>query len=153
MTNPYGWNLPLTDDMLDTSPYAPLDSPEQNIAERLVMLAHLSYDSKVWGSRLPRYWGAFAEHVESSTNNPDVASWWGALERSMPLADIRNTMLVHEKNLLCHPTKLPGTPVQDGDVLMVLRTYTSDLKDRTRVWAKVRRDARKALEELGEDDL
>lgn len=150
MTNPFGWHLPLTDSMLEEeSPYAPLDDPAGNIAERLVMLAHLSFDSKVWGSqtgRGGRYWAALGEHIEGSTNNPDVASWWGSLMSNLPGVPLRQTMLLHEKNLLCRPTRLPTTQVDDGEVLMVLRTYTLDLRDRTRVWAKTRREHRSAMQ-------
>lgn len=154
MPNQFGWNLPLTDSMLEEeSPYAPLGDPASNVAERLVMLAHLSFNSKVWGyhtGRGVRYWTAFGEHVEGSTNNADVASWWGALMTNLPGVPLRATTLLHEKNLLCHPLTLPGTQVEDGDVLAVLRTHTLDLRDRTRVWAKIRREARSAAKEAME---
>ena len=39
--NPYGWPTPLTDEMLTDSLLPPLPTPEESIAERLVMLAHL----------------------------------------------------------------------------------------------------------------
>ena len=142
--NNFGWNLPLTDLMLnEESPYAPLDDPAENIAERLVMLAHLSFDPSVWGGhtgRNGRYWSAFGEHLEAATNNATLAAWWSALMRDLPGTPIRLTRLLHEKNLLCRPTRLPATTVPDEAVLMVLRVHTLDLRDRARVWAKVRRE-------------
>lgn len=146
MTNIFGWHLPLTDLMLDEeSPYAPLDDPAENIAERLVMLAHLSFDASVWGGhtgRTGRYWTALGEHIEASTNNASLAGWWSSLMRDLPGVPLRLTTLLHEKNLLCRPTRLPTTQVGDDQVLMVLRVHTLDLRDRVRVWAKVRRETR-----------
>lgn len=148
--NPHGWTLPLTDSMLtEESPYAPLDDPAESIAERLVMLAHLSFNSDVWGShtgRAKRYWPAFGEHVEASTNNPDVAAWWCTLMSELPGVPLNSPMLLHEKNLLIHPTRLPVTQVEDAEVLMVLRNYALDLRDRARVWVKVRQEIRSAAQ-------
>lgn len=153
MSNPYGWHLPVTDAMVqDESPYRPLDDPAENAAERLVMLAHLSFDSSVWSTRLDRYWAAFGEHVEASTNQPSVSAWWGALMRDLPGTMLRSPLLLHEKNLLCRPAVLPGTAVADEAVLMVLRVNTLELRDRTRLWAKVRRETR-VVDTAAADDL
>lgn len=159
--NPFGWTLPVTDLMLyDESPYVPLVDPAQNIAERLVMLAHLCFSNKVWGvhtGRMGRYWDALGEHIEGCANsNPDLASWWGHLMRDLPGEALKHKPLLHEKNLLCRPMSLPGTQVADQDVLMALRTYNYDLRDRARMWAQMRREmrskARAAIEAEGEVD-
>lgn len=151
MSNDFGWPLPLTDKMLeDESPYAAFPDPAQNIAERLVMLAHLSYNSGIWSSRLDRYWPGFRERAEAATNTPDVASWWQGFMDQIGGQPLKSTMLLHEKNLLCHPTTLPGTQVDDQDVLLVLRQYSLDLTDRCRIWVKTRREL-KASERV--DDL
>lgn len=143
MTNQFGWPLPLTDKLLeDESPYASFQDPAQNIAERLVMLGHLSFNAAVWSSRLDRYWIGFRERAEAATNNPDVASWWGSFSDQIVAAPLKSTMLLHEKNLLCHPTTLPGTQVDDQDVLLVLRQYSLDLTDRCRIWVKTRKNLR-----------
>ena len=148
MTNPFGWPLPLTDKMLDDeSPYASFQDPAQNIAERLIMLGHLGFNAS---SRADRYWPGFRERAEAATNNPDVAAWWGAFMDEIVGQPLRSPMLMHEKNLLCHPTTLPGTQVEDQDVLLVLRQYSLDLTDRCRVWAKMRRDM-KASERIEND--
>jgi hypothetical protein len=141
--NQFGWRLPLTDRMLSSeSPYAPLDVAEQSIAERLMMLAHLTFDTRVWGSRLDRYWDAFAERVEDAATQPDLASWWTALMRELSKKGLTSTGLLHEKNLLCHPRALPGTPIRDTLVLGVFRSHTIDLRDRTRMWVYTRRQLR-----------
>lgn len=145
--NPFGWHLPRTDLMLSNeSPYAPLDIAEHSIAERLTMLAHLTFDKRVWGSRLDRYWDAFAERIEDAANSPDVASWWTHLMRELSKRGLTSSLLLHEKNLLCHPRLLPGTQVNDQAVLAVFRTHTYDLRDRTRMWVHTRRELRAAAE-------
>ena len=155
MTNPFGWPLPMTDKMLeDESPYASFEDPAQNIAERLIMLGHLSFNASVWSSskgRIERYWPGFRERVEAATNNPDVASWWGTFIDQIAGEPLKSPMLLHEKNLLCHPTTLPGTQVDDQDVLLVLRQYSLDLTDRCRIWVKTRRDMRQAVVEDAEE--
>ena len=139
----------------DESPYASFQDPAQNIAERLVMLGHLAYNASIWSSRLGRYWPGFSERVEASTNNPDVASWWGAFMDQIVGLPLKSTMLLHEKNLLCHPTTLPGTQVEDQDVLLILRQYPLDLTDRCRIWAKMRRDmkAQDRIENAAEEGV
>lgn len=146
--NPYGWHLPITDAMLEESPYLPLDDPAQNIAERLVMLAHRSFNTKVWATspdRIKAYWDGFGARIQGCANKADLVSWWFDLGEQMSLAPFRDALILHEKNLLLHPTKLPTTQVDDQDVLELLRGhYALDIRDRTRLWAKVRRDAREA---------
>lgn len=155
MPNKFGWPLPLTDQMMEEeSPYAPPGDPAENVARRLVMLTHLSFNSTVWGGhtgRLERYWPALAERVEGAAYSPDVASWWVGLIRDISGVPLRHTMLLHEKNLLTIPTKLSGTPVPDDDVLAILREYAPHLIDLTRVWAKARREA-KVVQEHKEDE-
>lgn len=144
-TNAYGWPTPLTDEMLTDSLLPPLPTPEESIAERLVMLAHLCFDSSVWGGntgRISGYWTALGNRVESSTNEITVATWWEVLMKDLPGLPLKDIDLLHEKNLLIRPAQLPGTPVEDDEVLTVLRTHTLELRDRTRRWAKERRDLR-----------
>lgn len=143
-TNIFGWDLPETDRMLnEESPYLPLEDPAQNIAERLTFIAHLSFNSKTWGGesgRLDRYWDAFRERLESSANQISVAEWWSAFVTDMDCEQPHRKIIVHEKNLLAHPTQLPGTPVVDMDVLNVFRRQSHDLRDRTQMWARNRRE-------------
>lgn len=144
-TNPYGWPTPVTDDMLSEALLAPLPTPAESIAERLVMLAHLSFDTSMWGptsGRLAGYWVAFGNRIEVATSEITVATWWETLMRELPGVPIRDSDTLHEKNLLIRPEQLPGTPVPDEDVLTILRTHPLELRDRTRRWAKERRELR-----------
>lgn len=151
LTNPFDWDLPLTDAMLyDESPYEALPDPAQNIAERLTFLVHLGFDVDVWGGntgRLDRYWDAFRERIESATNQEDVAAWWGMVVADMPCRRMRNLGLIHEKNLLTRPASLYPQPVADADVLAVWRVHSHDLRDRCQVWARARRDLRNAIQD------
>lgn len=152
-TNPFGWHLPETDALLATSPYAPLPDPAENIAERLVMLGHLAFNVDVWGAnpqRLARYWEGYGERIEGATNVPTVSTWWDRLMRDLSGVPLRSIPLIHEKNLLCRPTALPTTVVTDPAVLTVLRTHTLELRDRARVWARIRREARQETTEAME---
>lgn len=156
-TNPYGWPTPVTDEMLSDALLAPLPTPAESIAERLVMLAHLSFDSSVWGistGRLGGYWLAFGNRIEVATSEITVATWWETLMRELPGVAIRNPDTLHEKNLLIRPEQLPGVPVPDEDVLTILRTHPLELRDRTRRWAKERRELRatEALIAAAEDE-
>lgn len=144
-TNPYGWPTPLTDAMLSEALLPPLPTAAESIAERLAMLAHLCFDSSVWGGstgRAGQYWVALGNRIESSTNEIAVSTWWEMLMKDLPGVPLRDIDLLHEKNLLIRPEQLPGTQVPDDDVLTVLRTHTLELRDRTRRWAKERRDLR-----------
>lgn len=156
MTNEFGWPLPKTDQMMEVeSPYAPPAEPAANLARRLTMLAHLCFDSTVWGGhtgRLERYWPAMAERIEGSAYTPSLSVWWDGLIRDLPGRPLRNTMLLHEKNLMVMPTRLPNTQVADEAVLAVLRENAAHLTDLARVWAKVRRDLRAPAIEDREDD-
>jgi len=138
--NAWGWELPFTDRLLDVSPYAPLENPAENIAERLVMLAHISYDASVWGSRIDRYWEALLERIEGAVNAPDVKTFWQYLNDEMPLQPLRIGQPLHEKNQLVRPTSL-SLPVEDRLVLLALRQYPRDLVDRSRMWNTARRAA------------
>src|SRR5699024_4875453 len=123
----FGWPTPMTDEMLHESLLPPLPTPEESIAERLAMLAHLSFDPDVWGpgsGRLAHYWTAFGNRMGSATNEITVATWWEALMTDLPGIALRDLDLLHEKNLLIRPTSLPGTSVDDDEVLTVLRTHT-----------------------------
>lgn len=154
-TNPFGWPTPLTDEMLAESLLPPLPTPEESIAERLVMLAHLSFDSSMWGSssgRIGQYWTAFGNRIESSTNEITVATWWEVLMNDLPGVPLRDLDILHEKNLLIRPSMLPGTPVEDDEVLTILRTHTLELRDRTRRWAKERRELRATELATAEED-
>lgn len=137
--NRWDWPLPATDAMLDESRYKPLDEPSENIAERLVMLGHLTFNSRIWSTRLDAYWTAYTNHIRSSANVADVAHWWCTLMGRMVGTPLGATSLLHEKNLLVRPTSLPETAVPDEDVLMHFRTYALDLVDRTRIWVRDRR--------------
>lgn len=153
--NPYGWPTPLTDEMLTDSLLPPLPTPEESIAERLVMLAHLTFDASVWGGntgRISGYWTALGNRVESSTTEITVATWWEVLMKDLPGVALKDIDLLHEKNLLIRPTQLPGTPVDDDEVLTVLRTHTLELRDRTRRWAKERRDLRATEAAIAEEE-
>lgn len=153
--NPYGWPTPLTDAMLSEGLLLPLPTPPEAIAERLVMLAHLSFDSSVWGGntgRVAGYWTALGNRVESSTNEITVATWWEVLMKDLPGVALRDIDLLHEKNLLIRPAQLPGTPIDDDEVLTVLRTHTLELRDRTRRWAKERRDLRATEAAIAEEE-
>lgn len=145
----YGWYLPKTDAMLNEMPYAPLDPPAHNIAERLVLIGHRAFNADVWGSmtgRAERYWPAFGDYLHYATANPDLPTWWAAFMDGIRGVPLRNIALLHEKNLLCHPTKLPGTQVDDQEVLDAIRTYHADLRDRCRVWVRTRRETNEAAE-------
>ena len=149
--NPYGWSLPATDALLEEMPYAPLAAPAENIAERLVMLGHLAYNINIWGSetgRGERYWPAFGDYLNAATANPDLPTWWSAFMQGINGAPIRSLDLLHEKNLLCRPTTLPSTQVDDQAVLDVMRQYGTDLRDRCRVWVKTRRELRQQRDEV-----
>lgn len=139
-TNSYGWPLPVTDALLAQSPYEPLTAPGENIAERLLMIAHLGFNSKVWSSRLDRYWDAFFERVDLAVNSsPTVARFSDLLSEDLASVSLRPGQLLHEKNLLTHPQALPQTSVDDYDVLQPFREHPRDLVDRVRMWSYARR--------------
>lgn len=155
VTNPYGWHLPATDEMVyEQSPYAAFAEPQQNIAERLFMLVHLCHDRNVWTTspeRRKRYWPAFAEHVYAATNTPTVSQWWAQVTAMLPCEPIRVTGILHEKNLLLRPSSLPVTPVADEDILTTIRNFHLELADRTRVWVATNRRLRSEAAALADD--
>lgn len=141
--NPFGWPLPITDAMLrDELLGPPLDTPAESLAERLVMLAHKSFSTQVWGGntgRLGGYWAAFGDRIEGATRNASLTRWWETTMKTLPGVPLRNVALVHEKNLMIRPRLLSGTPVDDLDVLVVIQQHSAELRDRTRTWASNRR--------------
>lgn len=151
--NPFGWPTPLTDDLLTISIIEPLATAPESIAERLVFLAHLSFDPSVWSGRVSTYWTGLGNRILAATSEITVATWWEVLMIELPGLPLRDVDLLHEKNLLIRPATLPGTPVPDEDVLDVLRTHTLELRDRTRRWAKDRRDLRAADQDATVDDV
>lgn len=154
-TNPFGWPTPITDDMLADSVIPPLSTAEESIAERLVMLAHLAFNVDVWGSATGRhrtYWTAFGNRIDSATTEITVATWWETLMNDLSGLPLRDLDMLNEKNLLIRPSTLPSTPVDDDAVLTVIRTHTLELRDRTRRWAKDRRDIRATEAAVTEED-
>lgn len=141
MTNAWGWPLPATDSLFIDSPYEPLDNPGENIAERLVMIAHLSFNTDVWSNRIDRYWDGLVERIEGACNTNTVAEFWQRLTDEMALVPLHAGDLLHEKNLLCRPATL-STPVSDFAVLNPLRSYPRDIVDRTRMWNQYRKAAK-----------
>lgn len=153
--NPFGWHLPMTDQMLADGAFVPLSEPHESVAERLYMLAHLAFDVKVWGTpeRSKNYWPAFGDRLDAATTQPDIPGWWNEVMETLPGVPLRRVALLTEKCILMHPATLPGTPVQDMDVLEVIRRCGQDFRDRTRVWAHLRRQRRaEALEALEAED-
>ena len=140
--NPWGWPTPLTDAILHDSMYQPFSDPAQNLAERLVWLGNVAFNTFVWGptsGRADSYWGAYADRVVACTLMAgDVAEWWEKLMETLPGVPLTDSALLHEKNLLVHPSTLAPVPVPDVDVLTVLRTYPLDLTDRVRATLRLR---------------
>lgn len=136
--NPWGWPLFETDEIIGTSEYEPLDSPAESIAERLVYLGHFTFNTKVWSSRLDRYWEAYSERIEGSVNTDNLATWWVMLMNDMDGLPLPLGPRLHEKNLLLHP-RLLTPPVEDTAVLRVLREYTPALIDRVRMSLHIQR--------------
>ncbi len=129
-------NLPITDHLLSQKTDRPLEEPAESVAERLLILLHLTFNAEVWGSgtgRIKTYWTALGARVESATANPTVAAWWCDAVQAIAGLPIRRPGVLAEKNRLVRPTHL-DPPVADEDVLDVFRVYTLDLVDRTREW-------------------
>lgn len=63
----------------------PTLSVSEDIAERLVLLAHYGADFDVWGgTRRVRYWDALTERVKASTyGGPTLSDWWTGMVRSL----------------------------------------------------------------------
>jgi len=61
----------------------PTSEPEQ-VAERLVLLAHYGVDWSIWGPRRARYWDALMERVKAATySGPTLNDWWSDLTQSL----------------------------------------------------------------------
>lgn len=132
--------LPETTRILAEYPYAPLDAPAENIAERLIALGHLTFNRDVWAAspdRIKRYWVAYAENITGSANTNRVSVWWARMTEGMASENLTKPDYLHEKNLLLDPMHL-STPVPDQDVLQVFRQQTDYLIDRARIWVRVR---------------
>lgn len=138
---PYLWStLPLTDAMLAESAVAPLQGPDESVAERLTFLAHLHFNEDVWGAktgRLPRYWEALRDYLHvTAISAASCNLWWEEMSASMALTPTRSRFL-QEKLLLTDPSQLKP-PVSDEDVLSVLASHSSTLIDRCRLWRSTR---------------
>lgn len=108
----------------------------EDVAERLVLLAHYGADFAVWsGARRVRYWDALTERVKAATYaGPGLADWWRHVSVDLPTAP-RNP---REREAVA---RLVG--VQPArDVLRVLRGYPEVLVLRVRVIAEARREAK-----------
>lgn len=137
----YDKALPLTSDYLAQSPYPPLPSPAENVAERLVILGHMTFNPDIWATspeRLKRYWDAYLEHVEACANTNNLAIWWQDVTAEMGARHLGNDLL-HEKNLLVAPHLL-DPPASASDVLTVFRRQAPYLIDRARIWNKTRKN-------------
>lgn len=147
--------LPETNQILEEYPYIPLDTPAENVAERLIVLGHLTYNPDVWASspdRRKRYWKAFLENVEGSSNTNRVSVWWAQFTDGMASRTLNNEKYLHEKNLLLDPTSL-STPVEDRLVLEALRNHAGYLVDRARIWVRTRSSKKSSTTQDQEPDL
>src|SRR5690625_2018454 len=129
-----------TNTLLEGYPYSAFDNPAENIAERLIILAHLTYNAEVWGKtpeRRKRYWKAFLENVEGGANTNRLSVWWKQFRDGMASRPLNNPDYLHEKNLLLDPTHL-STEVEDREVLDILREQAPYLVDRARFWVRTR---------------
>lgn len=136
---PARWGLVTVQGLLDLSPYAPLEEPAEAVAERLVILAHLTMNRDVWaGDRLPRYWGAFTAAVQGAALSGSCVDWWCKFVATMSGVPLGASGLLDEKNRLVRP-RLLDPPVDDMLVLRILDEWAVDLTDRTRMWVRNRR--------------
>lgn len=134
-------NLPLTQALRDKSPYPPFDDPNYEVAERLVILAHLTFNRDIWGvseKRLKRYWEASLEHIRGSANTAHLSTWWQNYIEEMGGMKL-TTDYLHEKNLLVEPQHLTP-PADPAVVLRIFRQEAPYLVDRARVWNKARKE-------------
>lgn len=124
--------------------YPEFDDAAHNVAERLVILGHLTFNRDVWAvssERLKRYWSAYAENIEGNANTNKLSVWWAQFTQGMASKPFNDMQYLHEKNLLLDPVHL-STPVKDEEVLEVFRRETSYLIDRTRVWVNLRKKSK-----------
>lgn len=145
--NPWGWPLNETDAIIGVSEYEPLDDPAASIAERLIYLGHSTFNPDVWSSRRATYWEAYTARIEGAVNVVDVASWWVNLMQSMSGRPLPMGAKLHEKNLLIYPKQLHPFPVEDSEVLAILRSYTPALIDRVRMSLHIQRELNEELKE------
>lgn len=134
-------NLTITTELMKISPYEPFENPAHNIAERLVMLGHLTFNRDVWAAspeRIKRYWAAYTENIEGSANTNRLNIWWSQMTEGMASNPLNDIQYLNEKNLLLDPINLQPS-VSESEVLEVFRRETSYLIDRTRVWVNARR--------------
>lgn len=109
-------------------------SPAEDVAERLVLLAHYGADFSLWsGRRRLQYWQALTERVKAATfAGPRLGDWWEHLSRDLSTRP-RNAA---ERDSLARLLSYP----QARSVLRVLRTYPEVVVLRVRVIAEARRD-------------
>lgn len=133
------WGLVAVQALVDASPYEDLADDAQAVAERLLMLAHLTMNPQIWSTRLDRYWGAFTDAAQGAAMSATCVDFWCKLTSTMGGVPLAGTGLLHEKNLLVRPALL-DPPVADRAVLGVVDTWCLDLVDRVRVWVRVRKN-------------
>jgi hypothetical protein len=116
-------------------------SEAEQVAERLVLLAHYGADFDVWGgARRVRYWDAFAERVKAATYaGPGLTDWWSAISRSLPTSPRDAREREDVARLLAYS--------EARAVLKVLRARTDVTVLRVRVIAEHRRAAWKERNE------
>lgn len=116
----------------------PLSEAEE-VAQRLVLLAHFGADFTVWGKRRVRYWDALTERVKAATfSGPTVADWWNDISMRLPTTPRTPEQRADVVALLAYP--------DSRAVVKVLRQYADVLVLRARVVAEARRAAREDAE-------
>lgn len=116
------------------SPLPLVEGPD-DIAERLVLLAHYGADWTVWGgARRVRYWDALLERVKAATfAGPTLADWWSAISTSLPTSPRNSVERAELASLLASPDQ--------KQVLAAFRNRTDVVVLRVRVVAESRRAA------------
>lgn len=117
-------------------------SVQEDIAERLVLLAHYGADFDVWGgSRRVRYWDALTERVKASTYvGPTLSDWWTGMVRSLHTQPRNKAEREDLAQLLSADNQ--------KEVLKILRNHADVLVLRVRVIS----DARNKLREETTDE-
>lgn len=124
----------------------PVETDAQDVAERLVLLAHYGADFSIWtGKRRVRYWEALTERVKAATfAGPTLGHWWEWLSRDLPTAP-RNA---REREDLAHLLASENP----REVLRVLRGFPEIVVLRVRVIAEARRaETRDAVASSGRE--
>lgn len=108
-------------------------SEAENIAQRLVLLAHYGADFTVWGGkRRTRYWDALTERVKACTfAGPTIADWYNDISTRLPTWARNPEQRADLVALLAYP--------DSRAVVKILRQYSDVLVLRTRVISEVRR--------------